>query len=105
MSSQTPDSHSNTLKNLAADGLLVLLAAFVSTLVRLDAQSGTAPGAWGLAGGAGGFLLILEQLHQQVELETAARLQLLDVDGDVVMIRTNLRFDVISMSTFLAAFT
>lgn len=65
----------NTRENLAADGLLVLLAAFVSTLVGLDAQTGAAPGARGLAGGAGGFLLILEQLHQQVKLGTAAHLQ------------------------------
>lgn len=54
----------------------MLLAAFVSTLVRLDTQTGAAPGAWCLAGGAGGFLFILEQLHQQVELGTGAHLQL-----------------------------
>lgn len=85
----------NHLQNLAADGLLVLLAAFVSTLVRLDAQTGAAPGARGLAGGAGGFLFVLEQLHQQVELETGATLQLQKkkqaVDGDEATMGNNLK--------------
>lgn len=61
--------------NLAADGLLVLLAALLSALVGLNAETGPAPGAGGLASGAGGFLLILEQLHQQVKLGTAVHLQ------------------------------
>lgn len=61
--------------NLAADGLLVLLAALLSTLVGLNAETGPAPGARGLASGAGGFLLILEKLHQQVKLGTAVHLQ------------------------------
>lgn len=58
--------------NLAADGLLVLLAALVSALVRFDAQAGSTSGSGDLTSGAGGFLLILEQLHQQVELGATA---------------------------------
>lgn len=54
--------------NLAADGLLVILAALLSALVGLNAETGPAPSAGGLASGAGGLLLILEQLHQQVKL-------------------------------------
>lgn len=57
--------------HLAAHGLLVLLAALLSALVWFDAEPGAASGAGGLARGAGGFLLVLEQLHQQVELGTA----------------------------------
>ena len=62
-------------KNLAADGLLVLLAALLSALVRFDAEAGPATGSWDLTGGAGSFLLVMEQLHQQVELGTAAHSQ------------------------------
>lgn len=61
--------------NLAADGLLVLPTALLSALVGLNAETGPTPGAGSLASGAGGFLLILEQLHQQVKLGTAVHLQ------------------------------
>lgn len=60
--------------NLAAHRLLVLPAALLSALVGLDAEAGPASGAGGLAAGAVGFLLVLEQLHQQVKLQTAGRL-------------------------------
>lgn len=62
------------LTNLAADRLLVLFAALLSALVGLDAEAGPAAGSGGLAAGAAGCLLILEQLHQQVKLQTAGRL-------------------------------
>lgn len=62
------------LINLAADGLLMLPAALLSALVGLDAEAGPASGAGGLTGGAGGFLLILEQLHQQFKLWSTGRL-------------------------------
>ena len=58
--------------NLAADSLLVLLAALLSALVRFDAEAGPASGAGNLTSGAGSFLLILEELHQQVKLGKAA---------------------------------
>lgn len=62
--------------NLAADSLLVLLAALVSALrSRFDAEAGPASAASDLTSGAGGFPLVLEQLHQQVKLGTAAHLQ------------------------------
>lgn len=83
MFTQTQQKQENTVENLAADGLLVLLAAFVSTFAWLNAQTGATPGARGLAGGAGGLLFILEQLHQQVKLETAANLQF--QKGEVMM--------------------
>lgn len=63
--------------NLAAHRLLVLLAALLSALVGLDAEAGPASGTGGLAAGAAGFLLVLEQLHQQVKLQTAGRLEAL----------------------------
>lgn len=63
--------------NLAAHRLLVLLAALLSALVRLDAEAGPASGTRGVAAGAAGFLLVLEQLHQQVKLQTAGRLEAL----------------------------
>lgn len=62
------------LINLAADGLLVLPAALLSALVGFDAEAGPASGAGGMAGGAGGFLLILEQLHEQFKLWSTGRL-------------------------------
>lgn len=62
------------LINLAADGLLMLPAALLSALVGLDAEAGPASGAGGLTGGAGGFLLILEQLHEQFKLWSTGRL-------------------------------
>lgn len=60
--------------NLAAHRLLVLPAALLSALVRLDAEAGAASAAGGLAAGAAGFLLVPEQLHQQLKLQTAGRL-------------------------------
>lgn len=60
--------------NLAADGLLVLPAALFSALVGFDAEAGPASGAGGLTGGTGGFLLILEQLHEQLKLWSTGRL-------------------------------
>lgn len=63
--------------NLAAHRLLVLLAALLSALFGLDAEAGPASGTGGLAAGAAGFLLVLEQLHQQVKLQTAGRLEAL----------------------------
>lgn len=74
MSVCKPVGGSNT--HLTAHCLLVLLAARVPALVRFDAEAGPAPGTGHLTGGGGRLLLILEQLHQQVELETAARLPL-----------------------------
>lgn len=62
------------LIHLAADGLLVLPAALLSALVGFDAEAGAASGAGGLTGGTGGFLLILEQLHQQFKLWSTGRL-------------------------------
>lgn len=62
------------LTHLAAHRLLVLPAALLSALVGLDAEAGPASGAGGLTAGAAGFLLVLEQLHQQVKLQTAGRL-------------------------------
>lgn len=53
----------------------MLLAALLSALVRFDAEAGPASGAVGLTSGASGFLLVLEQLHQQVKLGTAVHLQ------------------------------
>lgn len=61
--------------HLAADCLLVVLAALFSALVRFDAEAGPAPGARDLTRGTGCFLLILKQLHQQVKLGTAALTQ------------------------------
>lgn len=61
--------------HLAANGLLVLLAALVAALVRFDAEAGPAPGASGLTRGTDGFLPVIKQLHQQVKLGKAARLQ------------------------------
>lgn len=58
--------------NLAADCLLVVLAALFPALVRLDAEAGSAPGPRDLTSRTGCFLLILKQLHQQVKLGTAA---------------------------------
>lgn len=73
-----PETGSKTTKepgtHLAAHRLLVLPAALLSALVGLDAEAGPASGAGGLAAGAAGFLLVLEQLHQQVKLQTAGRL-------------------------------
>lgn len=60
--------------NLAADGLLVLPAALLSALDGFDAEAGPASGTRGLTSGAGGFLFILEQLHEQFKLWTAGRL-------------------------------
>lgn len=54
--------------NLAADSLLVLLAACFPALIRFDAKTGPASGPRDLTGGAGSFQLVLEQLHQQVKL-------------------------------------
>lgn len=54
--------------DLAANGLLVLLAACLPAFVRFDAETGPAPGPRPLTGGAGSFQFVLEQLHQQVEL-------------------------------------
>lgn len=61
--------------NLAADGLLVLLAAALAALDRFDAEAGPSSGAGALARGTDGFLPVLEQLHQQGELGTAAHTQ------------------------------
>lgn len=62
------------LMDLAADGLLVLPAALLSALVGFDAEAGPASGAGGVTCGAGGFLLVVEQLHKQFKLRTAGRL-------------------------------
>ena len=53
----------------------MLLAALLSALVRFDAEAGSATSSWDLTSGAGSFLLVMEQLHQQVELQTAAHSQ------------------------------
>lgn len=58
--------------NLAANCLLVVLAALFPALVGFDAEAGPAPCARDLTRGTGCFLLILKQLHQQVKLGTAA---------------------------------
>lgn len=58
--------------NLAADSLLVLLAARITALVRFDTEAGSASCARDVTGRAGGFLLVLEQLHQEVKLGIAA---------------------------------
>lgn len=50
----------------------MLLAALLSALVGFNAEAGPASGALDLTGGAGGFLLVLKQLHQQVKLGRAA---------------------------------
>lgn len=88
--------------NLAADCLLVLLAALLSALVRFDAEAGPASGAVGLTSGAGGFLLVLEQLHQQFKLGTAVHLQsqteqlvaALDTAGNTDLLRNKLRYTI-----------
>lgn len=74
---QTPDKINSEEKglNLAANGLLVLLAALLSALVRFDAEAGPASCPGDLTSGTGGFLLVLEQLHQQVKLGTAVHIQ------------------------------
>lgn len=59
--------------NLAADCLLVFLAACVTALVWFDAEARPATSARDLASGTSSFLFILEQLHQQVKLGTAAQ--------------------------------
>lgn len=51
----------------------MLPAARVAALVWFDAEAGPASGAGDLASGTGSLFLILEQLHQQVKLGTAAR--------------------------------
>lgn len=61
--------------HLAANGLLVLLAALLSALVRFDAEAGPAPCPGDLTRGTGGFLLVLEELHQQVKLGTAVHIR------------------------------
>lgn len=60
--------------NLTADGLLVLLAALLSALVGFDAEAGPASRPGDLTSGTGGFLLVLEELHQQVKLGTAVHI-------------------------------
>lgn len=62
--------------DLTADGLLVLFAARVPALVGFDAEAGAASGSGDLTGGTRRFLLVLEQLHQQLKLKTAAHLLL-----------------------------
>ena len=59
--------------DLAADSLLVLLAARLPTLVRFDAEAGAASRPSGLTSGTGCLLLVLKQLHQQVKLGTATK--------------------------------
>lgn len=49
----------------------MLLAALMLAFIGFDAEAGPASGARGLTGGAGGFLLILEELDQQVKLGIA----------------------------------
>lgn len=49
----------------------MLLAALMFAFVGFDAEAGPASGTRGLTGGAGGFLLIMEELHQQVKLGIA----------------------------------
>lgn len=70
---QTPDRIKGI--NLTANGLLVLLAALLSALVGFDAEAGPASCPGDLTSGTGGFLLVLEELHQQVKLGTAAHIR------------------------------
>lgn len=73
----------------------MLLAALFSALVGFDAEAGPASRAWDLTGGAGSFFLIMEQLHQQGKLGTAARSQsqteqlmaALDTAGNIDLLR------------------
>lgn len=60
--------------HLAADCLLVLLAARLPALVWFDAEPGSTSGTGNLTRGTGGLLLVLKQLDQQVELGTAINL-------------------------------
>lgn len=58
-----------TGSHLQPDGLLVFLAGLVRfALVRSDAETSAPPGGRGDSRRTGGFLIILEELHQQVEL-------------------------------------
>lgn len=76
----------------------MLLAALLPALVGFDAEAGPASGAWDLTGGADGFLLVVEQLHQQVKLGTAAHSQsqteqltaALDTAGNIDLLRNKL---------------
>lgn len=66
-----------------------MLPALLSALVGLDAEAGAASGAGGLTRGAGGFLLVLEQLHEQLKLRGRQEGLFIDATGAIFLNQAN----------------